>query len=292
MLKASLEKFVPASIFSGGREVIEDIESLRGLSWSYVGHIVAKRGMFLAPGQVAILPDLPDGIDHVGVEVHRVLPSLLALSFNVTLAEHVSVSLARLYRASYLSEIRFHSWFPFGTRRWGSSELHAESVRERTIRDFVNVTRRTAEQFVSRYTPRPSNSGITAFVSIDEFRLASEKEKTPNMAKMGAWARQFGLSWNYNSFLSENSATFLVAGKWGRFEYPHRLIINADPPQGDIANSSIDNTAHELIPFLAIRQVLADSEDIVAKLRFKVFSRMSNRGVGARLRNGLPGSFG
>jgi hypothetical protein len=291
MLKASLEKLFPASIFNRDREVIEDIESLRGLSWSYVGHIVAKRRMFLPPGQVAILPDLPDGIDHIGLEVHRVLPSLLALSFKVTLADHVSISLARLYKASYLSEIRFHSWFPFGTRRWGSSELHAENVRERTIRDFVNVTRRAAEQFISRYTPWPSGSGITAFVSVDEFRLASEKEKAADMAKMGAWARQFGLYWNYNSFLSEDSAAFLVAGKWGNFQYPHRLIINADPPQGDIANSSIDNV-HELIPFLAIHQVLADSEDIVGRLRFKVFSRISNRGLGARLRNGVPGSFG
>jgi len=112
------------------------------------------------------------------------------------------------------------------------------------------------------------------------------------MRNMGAWSRQFGFSWNYNSFLSENNAIFLVAGKWGRFEYLHRFVIAADPPQGDIANSGIENTIHELIPFLAIHQVLSDSEDIVGKLRFQVFRRIATRGLNAWIRNKVPGSFG
>src|SRR6266702_1588861 len=65
----------------------------------------------------------------------------------------------------------------------------ARRKRKRTaIRDFVDRTRRTAEQFVARYTPGPSNSGVPGFVSIDQFRLASEKEKAPDMRNMGAWS--------------------------------------------------------------------------------------------------------
>ncbi|MGA9389348.1 MAG: hypothetical protein WBV69_02780 [Candidatus Sulfotelmatobacter sp.] len=290
-LMASLERLFPASALGWAREIIGDSDSLRGLSWSYIGHIVAKRTM-LFPGAVAIFPDLPSEIEHIGMEVHRVLPSLLALTFKVTLADDVSTRLARLYKRSYLSEIRFNSWLPLGSRRWGSSDLHAESIRERTIRDYVDVTRTTAERFVARYTPRPSNSGVPGFVSVDQFRLASEKEKAPDLRNMAAWSRQFGFSWNYNSFLSQNNAMFLVAGKWGRFEYPHRFVIAADPPQGDIANSGIENTIHELIPFLAIHQVLSDSEDLVGQLRFQVFRRIATRGLNAWLRNKVPGSFG
>ncbi len=292
MLKASLDRLFPASSLGWDREIIGDIDSLRGLSWSHIGHIVAKRRI-LFPGQVAIVRELPSDIEHIGMEVHRVLPSLLALTFKVTLADDASTELARLYERSYLSEIRFNSWFPFRTRRWGSSELQAESVRERTIRNYVDLTRRAAEEFVARYIPGPSNSGVPGFVSIDQFRLASEKEKAPDMRNMGAWSRQFGFPWNYNSFLPEDdNSIFLVAGQWGRFEYPHRLVIATDPPQGDIANSGIDNTIHELIPFLAIHQVLSDSEDLVGKLRFQVFRRIATRGLNAWFRNKVPGSFG
>lgn len=291
MLKASLEGLFPASGLGWDHGIIGDIDSLWGLSWSYIGHIAAKRTMFF-PGPVAVFPDLPGDIEHIGVEVHRVLPSLLALTFKITLADDVSTRLARLYKRSYLSEIRFTSWFPFRSRRWGRSELQAESVRERTIRNYVDATRRTAGQFVARYIPGPSNSGVPGFVSIDQFRLASEKDKAPDMRNLGAWSRQFGFSWNYNSFLSENHAMFLIAGKWRTFEYPHRFVIAADPPQGDIANSGIENTIHELIPFLAIHQVLSDSEDLVGKLRFQVFRRIATRGLNAWLRNRVPGSFG
>jgi hypothetical protein len=65
----------------------------------------------------------------------------------------------------------------------------------------------------------------------------------------------------------------------------------ADPPQGDIANSGIENTIHELIPFLAVHHVLSDSEDLVGKLRFQVFRRIAKRGLKAWLRNKVPGSW-
>jgi hypothetical protein len=139
--------------------------------------------------------------------------------------------------------------------------------------------------------PEPSNSTAPTLLSIDQFRLASKNEKASELSSMAGWARQFGFSWNYNSFIFEQYATFLVAGKLGRFRYPHRLIVAGDPPQGDVANSRIANTMHELIPFLAIHQVLSDSEDIVGKLRLQVFRRMANRGVIASLRGKFPGSF-
>ena len=51
MLKASLERLFPASDPGWDREIIGDIDSLRGFSWSYIGHVVAKRKMFF-PGRL------------------------------------------------------------------------------------------------------------------------------------------------------------------------------------------------------------------------------------------------
>jgi hypothetical protein len=74
-------------------------------------------------------------------------------------------------------------------------------------------------------------------------------------------------------------------------EYPHRVVALSDPPVGSTENVRIENVSHELVPFLSIVDILSRSENLVGGLRSRVFQRMSSKGVKARLRSSIPGSF-
>jgi hypothetical protein len=278
--KSILQPFQP-------RELLGESDSLRGSSWAAVGTIVAKRGGGIFPGETAIVPSLPPEIKSISVTSHRVLPSLLALSFEARLADTVSTDLQRLQRQSYLSEIKFSSWLPFTRRHWGSSELSPDQVRERTIHNFVDSVRAKADKFLSRHTPTPSTTDRNLF-SIDEYRLSSKSEAP--VIERASWAWQFGFAWSFYCF-KQTIATVMLEDATARLEYPHRVVALNNPPVGSIENVGIQDVTHELVPLLSITKILSRSENLVGSLRSRVFQRMSGRGVHARLKNSIPGSF-
>jgi hypothetical protein len=190
-LEAWIRDLFPKSIFQPlqPREMLGESKSLSGSSWAAVGAIVAKRDRIF-PGATVIIPALPPEFESISVTTHRVLPSLFALSFEASLADTVSADLERLQKQKYLSEIKFRSWFPFTLRRWGSSQLRSEAVRERAIHDFVESVRTKATKFLTRHTPTPSTTD-GGFFSIDEYRLSSKTE--PPTIERSKWAWQFGL---------------------------------------------------------------------------------------------------
>jgi len=216
-----------------------------------------------------------------------VLPSLIALSFKARLADKVSADLEHLQRRSYLSEIKFSSWFPFTVRRWGSSELSSDQVRERTIHNFVGDIRSKVNKFLVRHTPTPSTTDQD-FFSIDEYRLSSKNE--PPVIERSSWAWQFGFAWSLYCF-KQTLATVILADATRTLEYPHRVVALSDPAIGSIENVSIEDISHDLVPLLSIVEILSRSENLVGGLRSRVFQRMSGRGAKARLRSSIPGSF-
>jgi hypothetical protein len=278
--KGILQPFEP-------REMIGESDSLRGSSWATVGTIVASREAGIFGGETATIPTLPPEIKSVSVSIDRVLPSLLALSFRARLADTVAGDLEGLQKQSYLDEITFRSWFPFTFRRSGSSHVHSETIRERTIHDFVESVRTKATKFLTRTTPTPSTTD-GGFFSIDEYRLSSKTD--PPSIERSNWTRQFGFAWSLSTFKNP-IATVMLADTSTTLEYPHRVVALSDPPVGNIENVRIENISHDLVPLLSIMEILSRSENLVGGLRSRVFQRMSNTGVKARLRSSIPGSF-
>jgi len=289
-LEAWVRDLFPKTIFQPfqPQEMLGDSDSLSGSSWAAVGTIVAKRGTGVFAGQTTLIPALPAEIESVSVTIHRVLPSLFALVFRARLADTVSADLQRLQRQSYLGGIKFSSWFPFTHRRWGSSELTTDTVRERAIHHFVDSLRAKATKFLARNTPTPSTTD-RGFFSIDEYRVYTNKGESPAIER-STWAWQFGFAWSFYSF-KQTLATVMLADATRTLEYPHRVVALSDPPIGSIENVSIENVTHELVPLLSITEILSRSENLVGGLRSRVFQRMSGRGVKARFRSSIPGSF-
>jgi len=291
IMEMSLRRWFPKTWADRCQELCGDVKSLTGVSWSYVGHVVQRRKPFF-PGELAILDDLPSEIEHISIEVQKILPSLSVLAFGVTLAEDVSVQLLKLYNARYLGRIRFNHWFPFTLSRWGRAEEAPDRARERAIHSFVEDTRAKAERFITHHFPGPSHSSARRFVALDEFHVSHENSTPPEAGGAAAWDWQFGLGpWNYDRFRDDNVGSFLAAGKWSGLSYPHRLIVISDPQPGDEMKSRVENAIHELIPLLGIIAILADSEDSVGRLRLQVFKRMADRGVAAWFWRRISASF-
>lgn len=289
-MEAPLRRWFPRVWDERSQGESANAESLTGVSWSYVGHVAHKKGGLFS-GELAILDDLPPEIEHISIEAQKVLPSLRALAFGVTLSEDVSAHLLKLHSARYLGQITFHRWLPLTRRTLGLAERPPEAAREAAIHSFVEDIRSKAEKFLTRHFPGPSHSGAHRFVALDDFHLSIAKSASPEVESRAAWRRQFGFgSWTYNSF-SNGVVTFLPADELSGLSYPHRLIVHGDPQPGDMMNATIANTVHELIPFLAMLDILSGSEDSVGGLRLQVFRHMADRGVAAWFRRRTPGYF-
>jgi hypothetical protein len=101
----TLRRLFPETSADRLQELRKGMQTLSGVSWSYVGHIVRMRKPFY-PGELAIIEELPTEIEDISVEIQQVLPSLLVLAFGIRLAENLSTQLTRLYEARYLEVSR------------------------------------------------------------------------------------------------------------------------------------------------------------------------------------------
>ncbi len=287
-METMIRKRFPNTLKDWRQEIFGDSEALTGSSWAHIGYI-AREQHRIFPGDVAIFPNLPVEIEHISVEVRRVLPSLTALAFHVALSDEVSSRLLRLYNSRYLGRITLNHWIPMH-RSFGRAEEPAETERERAIAGYLDEIRSKAQNFVIRYFPTPSRP--RNLVALDEIHISGAHAAEQEIARSPAWGRQFGFALlGFASFTNTRLASFLPANdSYGR-DYPHRLIVWGDPELGSEMKMLVANAIGELIPFLAIIEVLNRAEEAVGRLRRQVFKQMADRRLAAWFSRRLSGSF-
>jgi len=279
-MEKQVQRWFPKTSASLRGDLLVDSESLAGTSWCHIGRINRDDKSHF-PMESATLEDLPRDFEDVSVELHRVLPSLSALAIHFTLKCDVSEQLVTLYDSHYLSRVAFHHWLPFRRRGFGLAEEPAEAARERAISVFVEEIRTKARDVVMHFFPEPSGFARRGLVALDQFHVSRGAQAPTATGTSTAWGRQFGLApLDYASFKNDD-ASFLPPDDTYGPGYPSRLVVWSHPEAGGEKYARISHTIQELVPFMALLEVVRRSEDSAGRLRKQAFAQIARRRLAA-----------
>lgn len=101
--------------------------------WLNIGDIARdKKGRFWGD-RFRVLRSLPSTVEYIHIELHKILPSLFVLTYDVYLERSVTEKLNELQNSHYVSNIYFRKIMPYGKGGGGYSIESAEFVMRQNI---------------------------------------------------------------------------------------------------------------------------------------------------------------
>ena len=303
-LRRTLQRLFPGRPRHHGYNNLSDLDqSLRSLtasSWWRIGTLLRDRDRYIDFGPVSTIPTLPAQVDHVEVAVHHILPSVAVLAFDVHLTDRAADDLNEVQASPYLSDVTFQSFL-----RWGAySEVPAESIRQRRVRDHVDCLRGEIEGGLKRYL-RPglfagNHKRAPQLPAVELYRIDGDadfcsKEWTDSAR---SWLESYGMALGIASYQTER-ACFQWPVK-GRSHVPvsgHMLLISSKrylAHIGDHSDYSNPNDAilyhvrsallDGLVPVMVITRLLGRARTATEELRERVFCNIEAGNVLSWLR--------
>jgi hypothetical protein len=150
-LLSGLKKLFPGfsdPFFRGDydEKFIQDATGISGGQWLNIGNICRdRRGRFFGD-RFRELKTLPHYIDYIHIELHKVLPSIFVLTYDIHLEDSATKKLNELQNSLYKPETLFRRLIPYGKLGGGYSTNRAEHVMRRAIFDWLTNLRIQVEK--------------------------------------------------------------------------------------------------------------------------------------------------
>lgn len=268
--------------------------------WSIIG-VIEREPKILATTVRCISPELPDQISYIEIRLHKVLPSIFALTFDVHLSLQATTQLLRLQAKQYLPEVLFQSIAPWKLTKKGYSTMHAEYVMTREIFLYIERLRAKVESFLAPYFfgffMSRSNRGGSKLPAIEVFSI---RGIPPGDNAWGHWeemARGWYSSFGFEFYLGafgdgKQIATLPESYRWygmDPFLPEYRLVVLEDAFLQSVdrehfkGNEEViipyytESSLIELVPLVIILEFVKSSENSVRELRKTTFKRMHAR---------------
>ena len=135
-LLGGLRRLFPASPFGPDQldRLRSSAPSLFHGGWSLIGTLV-REDKWLGVMNKKVAPELPEEVKYVDIIVHKLLPSAVALSIDVALADSATSKLNELQNRMYLPVTTLSRFTPWKGYRTGMSHAPAEwSMEEKMLR--------------------------------------------------------------------------------------------------------------------------------------------------------------
>ncbi len=273
-------------------------ETIQISSWQKLGYIykdIEKR--FIGPDIYQELPNLPNEVKFITVEVRHFLPSLIAVVFDVHLTEEASHKLNSLQRQFYFPETRFKNLIPWKSWR-GYSTTRSETLQKRELLNWVKNLQSEVEKCIEPYIKgyfMPRGKRKTARLpSIEVFSLKgcpkTKRSFDVWMKKAYRWLESYAINFNFNSYRNE-SLFFILRNEDEFWSTPaNRLIIlwerlvktvSTDGFGDDEKSAIIHNTQEiileALVPCISILEFLKSIQKRIERLRKITFTKMISK---------------
>jgi hypothetical protein len=216
--------------------------SLRGSSWQKIGYLFRKKKSFLVGFDAyREMPNLPVEVDFVEVGLHKVLPSIYAVSFDVHLTAAATEHLTQLQDSRYMPIVRFDGIIPLmklgrAIHLSGHSESPSETEMSRALLTWLEQLRGGVERcispFIRGHFMKQSGADLARLPTVEVYTLAGvpEDEEAFNKWLQTArfWLDPLGIedrfdSYGNNDLLFSWSRKDRMVGRW-----PHRLVVMKD----------------------------------------------------------------
>ena len=243
MLLEGLEKLFPNfnNNFIGGDSYKKFIQNSTGITsgeWLNIGYIFKDNKKGYAGQNHRELKELPRFVDSIHIELHKILPSIFVLTFDVNLNDNATQKINELQSSLYSSEIRFRKIIPSGVLGGGYSEKPCEHVMKQEIENWISNLQFQVEKclrvFFTGYFLSEKSQSKGNLPSVSVFGIKGIPKNVLNITEWlinsGNWLESFGFdSLQFNSF---TNGKLIFVRNWSRSEdntkSRYRLIVAWD----------------------------------------------------------------
>jgi len=259
-------------------------------SWN-LGYIIRdRRNPLMASRTYRIVPDLPSEFEDITVSLHKILPSLFIVVFDVRLTDRATKTLLRLQASHYLPEIRFRRLIPSGLMLGGYSESNCEAVMTREILTWLKELRGKAEKvvtfFISGHFSRSSPDKTANLPAIEVYTLKGVEGSNEAFnvwidEERGYWGSLGFDFYDYDVYKDDKQCYF-----FRRDGKVHRLLVFSDSYLDSVNLNQFGNDAKlammqhtqymltDMLPGVAIFELFNLIQVEIEELRRKVFTSM------------------
>lgn len=191
-----------------------------------------KKSKYLAAFARAYLPDFPEEIEYINIELFHILPSVICVGFDVKIVKDVNKDLDNMINRIHFSKLVFSSFFPWG-RRFGWTSTSCSTEKRKAIYNYLLSVQIKAERFLSKYFEgyflSQSHFSTPCCPSTEVFSI-SELPEPKEIENKYRQTREFwyslGFEWFYVSdiFVDKILYFFNVIFSLG-FKSPFRLLL-------------------------------------------------------------------
>ena len=274
---------------------IQNATGITGGEWLNIGHICRERRGRFWGDQFRELKKLPSYVDYIHVELHKVLPSVFAITYDVHLEESATQKLIELQKSRYTPEIQFRKIIPYGRLGGGYSTNRAEYVMRRQIEkwktDLISQVEKCLEQFLigdflhdkSRKAQHLPAIEVYSFKGIPTTKTALRKW----IQHSGAWLESLGFyllqidsytngklifvpKWQHDT--ENNRPAYRIIVLWDSYIKSINREIYGNDDKFAVAYNTQENFLAPILPTLVIFEMLARFQEKFENTRRKVLA--------------------
>ena len=130
---------------------IQNATGITGGEWLNIGYICRDRKGRFWGDRFRELKNLPSHVDYIQIELHKVMPSVFALTYDIYLEDSATQKLDELQNSYYTPEILFRKLIPYGKLGGGYSTNPAENIMRQEILNWLSNLRSEVEKCLEQY---------------------------------------------------------------------------------------------------------------------------------------------
>lgn len=249
--------------------------------------------------------ELPEYVDFIDVELHKCLPSIFVMTYDVVLRNTATEKLIQLQNTYYYPEIQFRNLLPRGKSAGGYSTAFAEHVMRREIVKWLDTLRYQVEKILKSYLKGDFmlevSEHITKLPAIEVYGFKNApKTKTAQKNWLIAtkdWLESFGFPRHHYDTYTNGKIMFLSIEKEEFFSTTiidrsvHRLMVMWKSYIGTINTNMYGNnesyaivhSTQELLtamlPAIVLLEIISRFQHKFEKIRRDVLSNIKPRNI-------------
>jgi hypothetical protein len=269
---------------------IQDATGITHGGWLNIGYICRdRRGRFFGD-RLRELKNLPPYVNYIHLELHKVLPSVFAITYDVHLDESATRKLIELQGSSYRPEILFRKLIPYREDGGGYSINSAAHVMRREIVNWLSSLQSQVEKCIKQFLVgdflKDKTQKNGRLPSIEVYSIKGIPKTRPALQnwiqKSSRWLESLGFHLLHINSFTDGKLIFIP--KWRQDEdnnrSSYRIIvawdlylksINCEMYGNDeryaVAHNTQEDFLTPILPLLVVSEILARFQERFERIR-------------------------
>jgi hypothetical protein len=204
-----------------------------------------------------VMPELPEEVKIIAIELHQILPSIFTVTLDVHLTDKATAQLVSLQSQHFLPRVRYEKLIPLGMFGLGHSEENAVTVMNEKIFEWHEQLRSKVEAcfrpYLEGYFMRSLSDGASRLPAVEVYAFKGLPEGDEAFVKWKEeayhWWRSLGFKFYDDDYYKTNNFLFAWAEDRETTSRPaHRLVALWEPSLRSVDPKSLgSNLSDETI---------------------------------------------